>query len=227
MTRSIFKYLSVNERKAVRLVCKTWFGICDMPSLSDDEVISCRGCNQLSDTYDFLNRSQRRILNLKFNRIRFVDAASFWQINGSRIRSITFNNCHVDENFMEKIIYSCDNLFHLAITYTSDCTDNPFFPDLAEIAQRGIVRESLESLEIHHESIYGEERMIHIFPIFPKLKKLKMYFLTPYAPVLSVINDYLLASNGRIEKLELHFKDWGLLTTEYDDYITIFTNMKR
>lgn len=113
----IFKYLSVNDRKAVKLVCKSWFEICNLPSLMSDEVINCSRSHLEPDIFEYLDRSQHKVLNFKLDRSHICteEDSMFWKNNGPRIRSIIFKNCHLHRNVLEKILILCPNLDHLSI----------------------------------------------------------------------------------------------------------------
>lgn len=113
----IFKQLSVNDRKIVKLVCRSWLYICNQPSLINDEVINCSRSDSLYDIYEYLDKSSHKLLNLKFDKLYFYnyDDLTFWKNNGHRIRSIIFKNCDMDRSILEKIIMFCPNSLHLVI----------------------------------------------------------------------------------------------------------------
>lgn len=228
----IFKFLSTNERKIVKLVCKSWFEACNVFSLLNDELITCLGIYQLSDTYELLNRSQRRFLFLEFEHVEFNNDSSFWENNGYKIRSICFANCNFLNGTLGKIIIYCVSLMHLSFRFTCSASESPINEnDLDEILKIGIVRENLNSLEIYvhdPDRIKLSNYITHqLFSIFPKVKILKIKCTDSSEPeddeypgnvdldlsefcnkncfTFSPVLNYLRAATDRIEKLELHF----------------------
>lgn len=182
----IFKFLSTSERKAVKLVCRSWFEVCNL-SLSNDEVLNYFGLYQLADIYELLSKSERKFLNLKFDFVNFDDDSSFWENNGSRIRSIVFKDCRFSKG-IDKIIVSCENLARLSFIYTSSLPSNGegrrhylrLFDNFERVLENGIVPENLNSLKIHirvNTFIYlSDQTMCQLLTIFPKLKILKIFF---------------------------------------------------
>lgn len=236
---TIFKYyLSTNERKNVKLVCKTWFKTCNIPLFLKDELLNCLGVYQTSDIYELLNESEREILNLKFQNVKFPDDnSSFWQHNGSKVKSIDFINCEFQNNTLTEIIIFCKNLVHLSFVYTSQYNRNVLPPiiGLDGVLRNEIIRENLCSLEIDFlDSLWLSNYIIYqLFLIFPNVKILKIscravdqnfekVFLDlsefnsrnnfTFSPILN----YLMASINRIENLKLNFP--------YNEFSTNFLN---
>lgn len=236
----IFKYLSTNERKAVKRVCKNWFEICNLSSLSNDEVLYCRGFYKLSHIYELLSRSERRSLNLKFQlvpftngsllwRMIFTNDSSFWKINGPRIRSITFEDCQFEKNILGEIIYCCENLYHLSFKSTRGSPLS--LPNLVEVPSDAVVRENLQCLEIDTSaSPIPEDAAFQLFSLFSHLKVLKIncsYFHFDSRRIFPALNSYLVTLTDHIEKLELQFQYAVFPLNELGCFLELVTSMKR
>lgn len=225
MLLMIFKYLSVNDRKALKLVCKYWFEICGLQS--NDQVINCRGFYPLPDTYEFLNGVQSQLLNLTFNGVLFTDDSSFWKINGPRIQAITFEDCQFDENIFGEIIYFCENLSHLSIKFTQLCYLS--FPNLGRVSGSGLVRKNLQYLEIcTSRSSIPEDDLIQLFTIFPQPKVVKIANRDCHCGLIHlIIHNYLMASKDGIEKLDLRFPCTTFPMNEFHSLLTTLSDMTR
>lgn len=228
----------MNERKAVKLVCKSWLEFCNIPSLLSDEVLTHYKIHdntyQLSDVYELLQKSERQFLKLKFVKVNFYDAASFWKNNGLKIRSIDFEDCQFSDGVLAEIIICCEKLFHLGLSFTEVPTrPYPLFLqvhpiiDVEEVLAKGIVRENLSSIEIYFYYLrrlrFSDHILHQLFLIFPCVKILKItsHFISltedisvdltelpcKYDLTMSPVLNYLIASVNRIEKLKLFFHD--------------------
>lgn len=224
---TIFSFLTVSDRKNVKLVCKTWVETCNVRSLLKDEAFTCLGVNRLSDIYQLLDRCERRFLNLKFQNVKFLaNSFSFWKNNGSKIQSIYFIDCEFENNILREIIIFCENLLNLSFKYTSQCDRNGLPPivGLEGLLRDGVVGENLDSLKIDFlDSLWISNYTLHqLFSIFPSVKILEISFTvvgknfekilldpTEFAIsndfTFSPILNYLITSAHRIEKLKLHF----------------------
>lgn len=97
---------------------------------------------------------------MKFELVKFNNDSSFWEKNGSRIKSIDLVNCHFPCGTLERIIIHCPNLIHFSLKYTVDFSMSYTSSesminenDLDQVLEQGIVRDNLESLKIHVECI--------------------------------------------------------------------------
>lgn len=230
----IFKNLSVRDRKAVKLVCKTWFEICNQLPSTDVELFNCLGLYQLSETYQFLNKSERKFLNLKFNHVDFnytdfINDSSFWKTNGPKIRSLIFQSCRIGNNVLVEIIRCCENLLHLVIKYTVASPDSKSTRISAAGLADGIVREKLRTLEIRTSAVsISDGEMLILFSMFPQIKVLRIPDQSwNHRSNRSVVNDYLMASKDRVEELEIFFPNSKLTLDDFQWYSKTLTDMSR
>lgn len=227
---TIFKYyLSTNERKTVKLVCRAWFETCNVPFLLNDEVLICLGVYQSSDICELLDGSEREVLNFKFQNVKFSDNnSSFWKKNGPKVQSIDFIDCEFQNSTLTEIIIFCKNLLNLSLVYTSRYDSERIVSSpitgFDGVLRNDIVRENLNSLEIDFlDSLWMSNYIIYqLFLIFPNVQILKISctvvdknfekifldmseFTNRNNFTFSPILNYLMASTNRIEKLKLHF----------------------
>ncbi len=212
---NIFEYMSNEDRKHIRLVCKRFFEMCIHRKFLRTEQFMCS-----SDIYSpaeiltTLQRSKREVLQLKFRGARFRrNADLLFEAVSSRIQTLKFVLCFFNKKSLEKILIKCSNLKQLTITSISY---QRLLALLDYLEWRKVIKTNLISLEIDLEfnsqvylinennfnvgdtfggQIVGNvdvtftERIIRIFPNLQYLKINTAFLKTEIPSVLNGIKE--------------------------------------
>lgn len=116
MLAQILGILPLWARNDARLVCRKWFDILNTKSILCTEKLTLLGC--VYGTYTVikvLSKSRRRLLNLEFSEFHFDEyPIKFWKKHGSKIHTLIFSDCTVNNETVYELLTHCKNLFYLS-----------------------------------------------------------------------------------------------------------------
>lgn len=140
--QKIFEFLTLSDRKNARLVCKSWFAVCNHEIFTKKEAYCIWHLNDFEMITDLLRKSGRKTLNLKFccNRID-LSSLCFWSTCGEKIESLSFYECSFYKTMMPMILEICVNLIEFTLQYGYiiwDHDENDFDRNLY-LAQRSVL----------------------------------------------------------------------------------------
>ena len=168
----IFKFLSLPDRRCVRLTCKIWNRACNHPSIIEREKFVFRPEN--NDVMPLLSHCVHRCKNLRphfeFQGLSFRQLHStWWKVCGNRLTSLVLYNCDVNSKTLESIIFYCANLCILSIR---SCEERTYSNDLLDrFIVRKIERPNLISLNLYAIDV-SNEWYRKLFQIYPNIQTL-------------------------------------------------------
>lgn len=174
----IFRYLSVQSRKNIRLTCHRFYKLCDDSLIQADEVIILYQNDIIVRALYCLSAGSRTIQNIEFDKVhlRIEAILFFFELQGSYIRSLVFKDCFFDPGTLKSIIELCVNLRSIAL----ECTSNNHahvLNDFKMLERNLIVRNEITDLTLnlvnHHEYL-SNRQFLRFFDIFPNIKKLNL-----------------------------------------------------
>lgn len=125
MLTHLFSFLKVNDRKKVRLTCRSWYNACNAVKLLQNEklCIDTKPVN-FDLVIDTLMKCPYSCMNLEFHEVVFNKyCVQFWEECGYRINSITFQRCSVSKEVLVNILLYCENLKYLTIERCDNIID--------------------------------------------------------------------------------------------------------
>lgn len=148
----IFRHLYyIDDRNAVRLVCRLWYHACN---LNETAWIKIQGEN----FPQFIENSLIISSKISFENVSLNELPTiFWQRVGSKIHSLNLVECRLGHEVMKNVILFCDNLKFLRIVLKDHKVDeslcDPFaletvLCDSSALEIVNIVRKQLKSFEI-------------------------------------------------------------------------------
>ncbi len=181
MLWTIFEYMSNEDRRNVRLVCKRFFEICIHQKFLRAEQFMCNdGIYSTTEVLTTLQKSEREVLQLKFYNVCFkINTDRLFEAISSKIQTLNFVSCSFAESVIEKILIMCSNLKQLTIA--SICYPR-LLALLDYLERRNVIKTNIIFLKIdldrNSQSHFSEYRCFNftdrIIGILPNLQYLKM-----------------------------------------------------
>lgn len=206
----MFGFLSPQDRRNVKLVCKRWYDACNVVSLINSErIIICpKSTNKsnLTDVMKTLTKSKMKFYNLEFRRMRLERTTSFWRTCGRKILFLHFVDCKLNENTIDKLMTYCINIRHLSWKYLSP--NDSFSKDveisgclLKSLISKDAFSKTLSSVEIDMWNINQTSELsvndffVQLIRRYPHLQSLHLKLIPgPYGSMLLKINEELFLS---------------------------------
>jgi len=109
----VFEYLPVQDRSSIRLTCHRFYDISNCPSLLKSEQIVIPADFYVIPAISSLATSPRKVWNLKLKDVSLTDDSavlSFFRSQGTNIRGLILDECHLVPDLLRFIILQCVNL---------------------------------------------------------------------------------------------------------------------
>lgn len=203
----IFAFLSLVDRKTVRLVCRSWYACSISTNITEREKFVFRIDSMIVNVIEVMKRSNYKWLNLEFQGLVVSNIpASAWKACGERIRTLAFHSCGWQDETMKNIILYCENLRSFVVgslLYNRwnnlDSSQIPYSPRLL----KGLIRKGIQRPNLHTLSIFTDEEELResvlgkIFLIHPCIK----HFCVRTRPYAFVEPDQRFSPVARLESL--------------------------
>ena len=173
----IFKYLPLEDRKNVRLVCHLWNDACNRLEIVRNEKFVFRTGNDYDDIEQMgahIARSKTIRSSLEFQGLPLLKLPSFvWHRCGAQIRTLFLYKCSMNDETMKNIIIHCHNLTHLCLKTSKvfskhrDYKRKQLFCSEAaidELVMLKVVRKNLISLKVIDNILIQCQKIFQVFP---------------------------------------------------------------
>lgn len=232
----LFTYLSLDDRKSIRLSCRPLYAICNNIRVQKYEEIVFHGNINTVAAIRSLSVSKRKMWNMRLYRVYVEDTCilEFFQYQGIKVHSLTFEFCKLAPGIFENIIKYCQNLHKIVIIFDPSkgrehCKH--LLDDFKALKNHDIVRTSVKSfiLKIPEGSMKLDNfyltkgDFLCFFDVFANIKNLNLTieidknFDNSHAKVIdpvvnfnsrisfSCIYSQVMKMSQQLEKLHLHF----------------------
>lgn len=189
----MFLFLSIKDKRNVRLTCSVWYDACNIIQIRQYEKMTIKAQLMGSEViFETLLKSKCKYFNIKFNDAQFSKQwASFWKVCGPRIHILKLVKCKFDKISLNEMQRSCQNLEYLVI---HKCNDTLRL--ISNCKNRKIIQKNLISLKLKNNSCLSDQCVIKLFELYPNIKMLTLH---------SQQIDYYRHSNQKESSVTLQF----------------------
>lgn len=227
----IFTYLSLEDRKSIRLTCRRFYDICNDIYFHDKEEIVFHGNINTDCAFNSLADSRRKLWNIKMNSVHLVDDTifSFFEKQGANICSLSFYKCALAQGVLRGLIERCEALHSLSLVFprSRKFYDIKFcenlLNDIKSLELTSVVRLNVSNFVLHIPSncCLTNRNFKRIFAVFPNIERLDLKFgigrefnqlstdsshvMSEKLFTFSSIYHQIMVIGDHLEKLALHF----------------------
>lgn len=227
----IFTYFSLEDRKSIRLTCRSFYDICNDIYFHNKEEIVFHGNINTDYAFNSLADSRRKSWNITMNSVHLVDDAilTCFEKQGANICSLNFYKCAFSQGILKGIIERCEALHSLSLVFPRSRRfyDVKFcenvLTDIKALELSSVVRPNITNFALHVplNCCLTNRNFIRIFAVFPNIERLDLklgigrefnQFSTDLSRVMSekmftfsCIYHQITAVADRLEKLALRF----------------------
>ena len=115
MWLKLLTYLSLDDRKSIRLTCRSFYQGCNSSLIQNqEEFLLCGNVGEAA--LQSLSATDRQLWNIKLYRIHLVvPSVTLFENQGANIRSVSFKHCKMDPGIFRTIILHCQTLHSLTL----------------------------------------------------------------------------------------------------------------
>jgi len=170
----IFAFLSLRDRKEVRLTCKLWYNCSLRLSITNNEKFMFRAGSNLQDIAKVLMKPNFLQMNLRFEGLSLsLLPAHTWNVCGHRIHSLEFDDCKWNDEAIKDIIVHCVNMKRLKIdNWVYGVSIGNIFNSTRlfdELIEKNVQRTELHTFTMLNPVVH-ENVLEKIFTIYPCIK---------------------------------------------------------
>lgn len=183
----VFNYLTLDDRKSVRLLCHRFYEACNRIHFQKNEEIIFYGNINTNAAIQSFSTSKRKVWNIKLYQVHLEDTRilEFFQKQGGNINSLAFNFCELAPRIFKNIIECCSNLQEVLLIFDSATVREycrHLFDDFRVLKNSGIICDSVENFTLkvpeatsRLDNLYlTNGDFLCIFDVFPNINSLHL-----------------------------------------------------
>lgn len=176
MWGKLLTYLSIQDRKNLRLSCRHFYEACNTSLIQRSEkFLFCGNINTEAALLSF-SQSERNLWNIEMYRVHLMEDSilPFFEKQGSNVRSLTLESCVIGPGILKKLLESCTTLCSVEFLLKAFGNNAVFFNEFEALEKDGIVCPNVTnfSLLLTSSSLMTNCKFLRFFTIFPNIIKL-------------------------------------------------------